>query len=426
LFFPEKLEYLLTDLIPKFTSTVFNHTLSYIFLFFTIFYLSYHFASGFKNFLIDTIMVNTKNFMVVLMYITVVFLYIIPEGKKCGSNETMQDDTEQDDTMQDDTEQNTAGLPVHSTTGEQLRQAGGAGVQDTMKNVYDQYGPNAIGNNIKNAASSLKNNLQERASSLKNNLQERASNFKDNIKNAANSYKDRVKQKFNSKLQSYGLGGDGENQFNARKAATTVFNIIWNIIRFLIIITITVPLGGFFCLIYFVFYSIYAMLFYNSWDATKVSEKFKQMMIFLDNKKIDLITTPKDVHSLYELFVIKFNEYIEFMSDNFFMLLFLFTFILMMNDSLKHIVNNAMRNTVFYIDFSFIFMVFMSLLIVIKSKFNINNVDDAVKWFMNKSPEKNYDSARDIFFVVNLLIYILSLGGLGYFFMLFINFNITK
>jgi len=66
-------------------------------------------------------------------------------------------------------------------------------------------------------------------------------------------------------------------------------------------------------------------------------------------------------------------------------------------------------------------------MIIIKSKFNIKDIADAMNLITNKVPiEKNYDSSRNIFFFANLLIYGLSLGGLGYFLMLFINFNITK
>jgi hypothetical protein len=361
LVFPEKLEYLLIKIIPKFTTTVFNHTLCYIFLFFIILYLSYNFASGFKNFLIDTIMVNTKNIIVVFMYIATVILYIIPDGKNCD-------------------------LPQNQTGG-------------NVDNKSDQY--NQIPENLKQLATP-NNEIQE------------TGNLKDTTQN-----------KFMGRSNSSSSNNNNANSSISGQAATSVFNIIWNIIRFLIIITITVPLGGIFCLVYFVFYSIYAMLFYNGWDANIVAETFKEMMKFLDNTKIDLTKKPNP--SLYETLILKFNEYIEFISDNFLILVILFTFIFTLKDVLKNVINIAMKNTLFYLDISFIFIILTTLMIIIKSKFNIKDIADAMNLITNKVPiEKNYDSSRNIFFFANLLIYGLSLGGLGYFLMLFINFNITK
>jgi len=390
LFFPEKLEYLLIKLIPNFTSTLFNHTLCYIFLFFTILYLSYNFASGFKNFLIDTIMLNTKNIVVVFMYITVVILYIIPEGKNCETSDETNSRSENSENNNASDMNN-----QYNKMAEDLKQMGTPDneIQQTLKNVYEKPVNNT---------------------------------FIGNLKQKASNFKDRIKNKFMGKNNS-GSSNNTASSSITGQAATTVFNIIWNVIRFLIIISITVPLGGFFCLVYFVFYSIYAMLFYNSWDAIVVAETFKEMMKFLDGAKIDLIKNKKENPSFYEMLIIKFNEYIEFISDNFFILVIMFTFIFITKDTLKNIVNITMKNTLFYLDISFIFMILMALLIIIKSKFNITDVAGAMNLITSTVPvEKNYNSSRDIFFFVNLLIYGLSLGGLGYFFMLFINFNKTK
>jgi len=305
LFFPDKLQYFIIDIVPGFSSRFLNHTLCYILLFLFILYISYYFASGFKNFLIDVINVNYKNFLVCLMYITVIIIFFIPE----------------------------------------------------------------------------------------------------------------VKPSLNG-------GAEGSNG----NASTTVFKIIWNFIRFLIIISISLPLGGFFCLLYFSFYSLYAMLYYYDWDVWKLSEMFKDVLSFIDNKKISIIETEDS--SLFEMIIIKINQYLEYLSDNFFVIVFLIAFIYSLADSLKNITNNTLRSSLYFIDISFIFMIIIFLLYLIKAKFNITSFTDAIdvlKNINNKTPiEKNYDSSANIFYFVNLANYGLSLGVIGYLIITFIGYNNSK
>lgn len=309
LFFPEKLQYFLIDVVPGFASRFLNHTLCYIILFLIILYISYNSASGFKNFLIDVINVNYKNFSVCIMYITVIIVFLIPDVKTSVSG-----------------------------------------------------------------------------------------------------------------------GAEGTNSFSSSNASTSVFNIIWNIVRFLIIITISLPLGGLFCLIYFVFYSLFAMLYYSNWDPWKVAEVFKEVLRFIDNKKIDI--TGKENPSLFETILLKINQYMEYISDNLFIFVFLLAFIYSLTDSLNKVKSNTLRSTLYFIDISFIFIIIIFLIYLIKAKFNISSFTDALdvlKNVNNKTPiEKNYDTSTDIFFFVNLATYGLTLGTLGYLLLKFIKSSNSK
>jgi hypothetical protein len=300
LFFPEKLQYYLINMVPGFASRFLNHTLCYIILFLITLYISYNSASGFKNFLIDVINVNYKNFLVCIMYITVIIVFLIPDVKTSVSG-----------------------------------------------------------------------------------------------------------------------GAEGTNSFST---STSVFKIIWNIVRFLIIISISLPLGGLFCFIYFVFYSLFAMLYYSNWDPWKVAEVFKEVLRFVDNKKIDI--TGKEDPSLFETILLKINQYMEYISDNLFILVFLLAFIYSLTDSLNKVKNNTLRSTLYFIDISFIFIIIIFLIYLIKAKFNISSFTEAVdvlKNINNKTPiEKNYDTSTDIFFFVNLATYGLTLGTLGYLLLTFI------
>jgi hypothetical protein len=298
LFFPENLQYFLINMVPSFLVTLFNHTLCYIFLFLTILYISYNFASGFKNFLIDTIVLNTNNFLICLMYFAVIIIFFIPD-----------------------------------------------------------------------------------------------------------------------------TNGVDAKKFNPTSFAG-VFNLIWNVIRFLIIIAISVPIGGFFCLIYFVLYSLFAMLHYSNWNTTQVSEVFKKMLMFLDNKKI---TIPQENPSFFEMFIKTFNDYIEYISDYFFIIVLLIAFIYSLTDSLKNVTNSTLRSSLYFLDISIIFMILIFLIYSIKSKFNISSFEH-VGEILNKlrnseKIEKDYDFSVTMFYLLNLALFLGSLGTLSYFILLIVFFS---
>jgi hypothetical protein len=285
LFFPEKLEYFLINLFPGIVTKFMNHTLCYITLFLIILNISYNFASGFKNFMIDIINLNYNNVVVLLMFITVIVLFIIPSKKDNNHGATM-----------------------------------------------------------------------------------------------------------------------------------TVLMIIWNIIRFLVTITISVPLGGFFCLFYFTFYSLFGMLYYSNWDVWKLAQTYKDMLMFIDNKKIGI--TGKPDPTFLELLILKVNEYLEYVSDNFLIIVILITFIYGLSDVASNIKDSALQSVLIFL-FSFIILIVLTFLIyIIQVKFNITSFSDVTE-VLNKlrtsAPiEKDYDSSTNIYFSINLMIYALSLGVISY------------
>jgi hypothetical protein len=215
--------------------------------------------------------------------------------------------------------------------------------------------------------------------------------------------------------------------FDAKKFNPTsfagVFNLIWNVIRFLIIISISVPIGGFFCLVYFVFYSLFAMLYYNQWNTTLVSGVFKEMLKFLDNAKISI---SQENPSFFEMFIKTFNDYIEYISDYFFIIVLLIAFIYSLTDSLKNITNSTLRGSLYFLDISIIFMILIFLIYIIKSKFSISSFEhlgELLNKFKNSDKiEKDYDFSVTIFYLLNLGLFLGSLGTLGYFLLLVVGF----
>ena len=280
---------------------------------------------------------------------------------------------------------------------------------------------NSLKDSAKNAANSAANSVKDSANktmnNIKNDLQNKANNANQFNQSAKNALKDKAFAKFN----------DFKNSIpkNKAEAAMTgmalVFKFLWNLIRFLIIITISVPLGGFFCLLYFVVYSIYAMLFYYDRDIPKIQAVFRDMLFFIDNKKIEI---PKENPTFFQSFMKKFNEYIEYISDNFFIIVYLLAFISSLYNAQSNITNSYLRNALYVIDLTFIFSILGYLIYLIKSKFNITSVKDALEKMQSTQPlEKNYDSSVNTFITAVLSTYGLTMGGIGYYISLMVLFN---
>jgi hypothetical protein len=150
----------------------------------------------------------------------------------------------------------------------------------------------------------------------------------------------------------------------SQQTSMSVFKLIWNLIRFIIIMSISVPLGGFFCLFYFTFYSLFAMLYYSNWDLWKLAATYKDMLMFIDNKKIPITGKPNP--SFFETLILKFNEYVEYISDNFLIITLLITFIYGTTDVVNNVKNTTLRSVLLYLFVSFIFIVVMFLIYIIK------------------------------------------------------------
>jgi len=208
--------------------------------------------------------------------------------------------------------------------------------------------------------------------------------------------------------------GNTDNSGNSSSSLLLILTGLWYMIRFMIIMAISVPLGGIFCSIYFVFYSLYAMLFYCNRDLTKVYDTFKDMLKYLDNKKVE--TVSEDAMTFFQLFMKKFNEYIEYISDNFFIMIYIITFIYALSDSQKNITNTTLKNAFYAIDLTVIFSLLGYLYYIIKTKFNVNSPAELIEKLKNPTAfEKNYDSSADAFHMATLGLYGVTVGGFGYF-----------
>jgi hypothetical protein len=206
----------------------------------------------------------------------------------------------------------------------------------------------------------------------------------------------------------------------------SVGNILWNCIRFLFVITISVPVGAIFCAAYFIFYSLYAMVYYYDRDFTKIMAVFIDMLKFIDNKKEENNALPTD--TTFQLFVKKFYEYLEYISDNFFIIVYLITFFILLGDSQKNISNNTFRNTLYFIDLSFIFIILGYLYYIIKSRFNISSVEDFINLANgSRDPQpKNYDNSASAFNMANYGVYGLTMAGIFYVFWSLVQYNLPK
>jgi hypothetical protein len=299
LVFPVAMQWFLLQIVPKTTIKWFNHMLLYIILFLLIFSCSYYLASSFKDFLIDCINGNMKNLLVSAMVLTVLVLFLVPDS---------------------DSEDSIFNHDYDARRVERQKARDEETLRRKMNNNTEVNTNNGIINNELDESNLTKQMGGIDGGAL--SMQSAASQGAQTIKQAAPKSK--------------------------ADAGASVLKIIWNCVRFLIIITISVPFGALFCVGYFIFYSLYAMIYYYDRDFTKIAAAFSDMLKFIDNKKETDIPRPSD--SLFQLFVKKFYEYLEYISDNLFIIVYLITFIVFLTDSQKTITNSTMRNALYVID----------------------------------------------------------------------------
>jgi len=422
LVFPEKLQWFLVDAYPKFTSKFLNHTIAYMVLFFVIFYYSYNFASGFKTFLIDCVNLNSNNRTVAAMYLAVIILYIMDmaaEEKEpnCEDSETMSGGGNFDtDSYNDyfeggdpDTENfggqtiknpsqllNALNIPNPMRAIGNLKTAATGAINNAANNTRDT---------VSGAASEWK---KQREEALKKDAEERAA--KEQAK------KDAKEAKMKARMQRLANAVPKTK----KEAFFLVLKIIWAFLRFCIIISISVPVGGVMCGVYFVLYSLFGMLFYNDWDAVKVSEVFKTMLKFIDDTKVTLNLKEGQSPTFSQLFIQKLNQYFEYFSDQFFIILLFAIFINFLTDTAKKVSssNSTFKNILCFIDISAIVIIFMTLLYVIKTKFKLTSIADAgnlIKNLYNSAPiEKDYDFSTSAFYLLNSGVFAITLGTVGY------------
>jgi hypothetical protein len=463
LIFPVTFQWFLLKVVPKTTVKWFNHMLLYIILFFVTFCVSYYMIGGLKDFLIDCINGNMKNIFVSMMLVVVIILFLIPEPD--SNNSVFNHDYENIRVIKE--------AEKLKKEGDRLRE-----LVAELKTINDK-DFNTLTEQEKLKAITLKKEI-EKINDGKGNwftpgLQRKAEKFvkkydlnTDEIERIKfekgetqqqidEANRNRQEQQPNQTggysdldMEIDGGAGEGEGtgpgepvkersnydkvkeQMGNLKtkskadAAASVGKIIWNCIRFLFVITISVPVGAIFCAAYFVFYSLYAMVYYYDRDFTKIMAAFKDMLKFIDNKKEENNELPTD--TTFQLCVKKFYEYLEYISDNFFIIVYLITFFILLGDSQKNITNNTFRNTLYMIDLSFIFIILAYLYYIIKSRFNISSIDD----FMNlangsvKPGEKNYDGPASAFNMANYGVYGLTMASVFYVFWSLVQYNLPK
>jgi len=462
LFFPVTFQWFLLQVVPKTTIRWFNHMILYIILFLFIFFCSYYLAGSFKDFLIDCINANMKNVLVSIMLATVVILFLVPDPDSEASVFNHNYDARRE-------------AREIKRTNEKIEQQ--TALRDELIRKINQINPkdrkDELTDNEKRELIKLRNELQKvtegKGNWFSSGLNQTTDKYKESIEKTKDKYNTKPTQEGvvqNDNIQTggyYELDGGGFTEdisdraskfgnaasgiagqgfanmkqqgmsamLNAAPkskadAAASVLKILWNCVRFLVVITISVPFGALFCVGYFIFYSLYAMLYYYDRDFTKIMSAFIEMLEFIDNKKPE--DAPKPTDSTFQLFVKKLYEYMEYISDNFFIIVYLITFFILLGDSQKNITNNTLRNALYFIDLSFIFMILAYLYYIIKSRFNISSMDDLIS-LANGSREpqpKNYDGSASGFNTANYGVYGLTMAGVIYMLYSVIEFNLPK
>ena len=447
IFFPVTLEWFLLEVAPKTTIRWFNHMVLYIVLFFVIFLCSYYLAGSFKDFLIDCINANMKNVLVSIMVAAVFVLFLVPDSDSEASIFNHDYDARRTEReMVRDFDKLKANTETLKELGEQLE-----AIDVNDPNISNQDAKKAI--ELKNQILKLsegKGNwftpgLKQQVEKLQKKYgidREFIDEIKSKQQQGGNSELDTEELKQLLEYQGgaflpndSGLGNVASQGIQTLKqaapksktdAAASVLKIIWNIIRFLIVITISVPFGALFCVGYFIFYSLYAMIYYYDRDFTKILEAFTDMLKFIDNKKPEDKPTPTD--TTFQLFIKKLYEYIEYISDNFFIIVYLITFLLILSDSQKNITNTTLRNAVYFLSLSFITITLFYLYYIIKSRFNISSVDDFIS-LANGSREpqpKNYEGSASAFNTANYGVYGVTMAGILYILYTIVQYNLPK
>jgi hypothetical protein len=184
-------------------------------------------------------------------------------------------------------------------------------------------------------------------------------------------------------------------------AAVLVLKFLWNAVRFLIVMFVTIPLAGIFLIIYFAFYSIYGMLFYNDMNASNVAKIFKDMMEYIDNE--DKEEDDGKEKTFTAKVIIKAKELIYFLYNNFYTFNYLFVFLAFLGIFYFTITNTNLKTALMYIDGTFVFTTLIFLLYILK-KGAKSNTDD-----------KDYDTSKDNFYAISYVVYpIISLITGGY------------
>jgi hypothetical protein len=249
IYFPEKLNSLLLYTLPDQSIKVFNHTVCYLIIFCVCVIISYNFASGFKNFLIDIVKVNSKNVIVSLMYLIVIALFMIP------SNEI-----------------------------------------------------------------------------------------------------------FHKAMTLY----------------QPILILFTNILLFIVVITTNVPLAGFLCVLYFLFYSLFGMLFYNSFNPIQLFTTFNEMMLYIKGQNVNIFENPCREPTWYEKILDKMNQLLDFSYSFIFQLAFIIIIIYAIVDGQKNMSSNLLKQNLLIIDIMLIVVMLSQLYSSMKTDASSKESDDVI------------------------------------------------
>jgi hypothetical protein len=410
LWFPVKLEWLLITVFPSLTKKWLglSNTFNYIFLFLLIAICSYNMAFALKSFLIDCINANFKNLLVFFMGVMVVFLFLKPEGYiDCHEGEIELTEDQKKNIDKIDNFENLGDImPTQNGYKEQIQKYTRnlnykldllKKTEVEIKNLVEESKKDPI-NEPKYEKELLRKNAVAKKiyDEVKNIKQLLVSlNKKRNIKrvNGGNDdiepFNDQDQDEHDYTTTSKFSGGFSATG-TAKQAGTSVLKLLWNVIRFAIVFIISVPLGGILCVFYFIFYSLYAVIFYCNLDNNLMKETFVNVLKFIDNKKES--DNPSETDTYFQKLVKKFYEYIEHISDNFVMIVYLITFIVFITD-LTSIKNTKFREVLYGLIGGFIAISMGGLFLNIRSRYG--SLYDIVRGI--KPPEKDYNNAAQLF-----------------------------
>jgi hypothetical protein len=185
--------------------------------------------------------------------------------------------------------------------------------------------------------------------------------------------------------------------------ATTILKILWDLIRFIVVIVVTIPIAGVFILIYVVFYSIYGILFYNGLKAENVAKIFKEMLIFIDKKDPDPVEK-EEKPTFFGKIMLKVHEFQNFLFNNFYTINYLIAFVAFIIIFYYMIKNARLKMALIYFDASLILISLSYLYYIIRKQ---AKESDQVK--------KDYDEPTNNFYLITYGIYpILSVSSILY------------
>jgi len=319
IFFPEMLDKFLLHFVPKYAKMVFNNALCFILLFFAILFIAFYYTSFVKDLLIDMFTGANSPFTRIMIFcVSIVYLLHIIENVMGVSTSSMPEDADAAADACASNAGNAAAAPAeYKTTAPKMTGGNAFGnALGMLKNAGSAMAKNA-GNIAKNAGNMAKN-----AGNMAKNAGSSFSNIKDSVTKSATTLNDTINSKFSAIESQTGKMFDSAGSslsnfkdsikdnvtpkapdFSAQvammKAALppqytailVVLSFIYYLIRFIVIMAISVPVGACLCGIYFIFYSLFgAMIYKYDWNnifKTKTGDIFKFLFDFSMYKNID-------------------------------------------------------------------------------------------------------------------------------------------